>query len=262
MMATQNPETYAAIDAAILPYLPRDRIKACYAAAPGNELRRKFSSPKSSAALVANAFGLFLEQPGLLEGLPIERPSKVNLECEVRFPWAGGRHPYLDVLIEGNGALIGVESKRYEPFRARVTAEFSAAFRRPVWGDMMQGYEAIRDLLGADPLAFTHLDAAQLVKHALALRTTVKRETARHDGKRIVLVYLYAEPMAWPDGRPISVDLHARHRQEVERFAAATGGSEVDFHPITYQALLACWEASSSHVMHTHAQAIREHFKV
>ena len=261
-MPTQNQETDAAIDAAILPHLPRSRIKACYAAAPGNELRRKFLSQESSAALVANAFGLFLEQPERLEGLPTKRPSRVNLECEVRFPWAGGRHPYLDVLIESDDALTGVESKRYEPFRGQVSAEFSAAFRRPVWGDMMQGYEAIRDLLGANPLAFMHLDAAQLVKHALALRTAVSGESASHNGKRVVLVYLYAEPTEWPDGRPIPVDLHAQHRREVERFAATTGGSEVDFHPTTYQALLSCWEASSSHVLRTHTQSIREHFKV
>src|SRR5262249_10378924 len=55
--------------------------------------------------------------------------------------------------------------------------EFSAAFKRPVWGDKMRGYESIRNLLSADPLAFTHLDAAQLVKHALGLRTVVTRET-------------------------------------------------------------------------------------
>jgi hypothetical protein len=48
--------------------------------------------------------------------------SWVNLEQVVRFPWAGGYHPCLDALIETRSALIGVESKRYEPFRAKQPA--------------------------------------------------------------------------------------------------------------------------------------------
>src|SRR5690348_10362454 len=133
MASIHEQELEAAVDAAILPHLPRARIKACYAQAPGDELRGKFISAESSAALAANAFGLFLEQPQLLEGLPGQRALEVGLECELRFPWAGGRHPCLDVLIEGAEALIGVESKRYEPFRAHCLAEVSDAFLRPVW---------------------------------------------------------------------------------------------------------------------------------
>jgi hypothetical protein len=56
----EKPNLEAAIDAAILQYLPRDRIRARYAQAPGNVLRDKFISPQSSAALAANAFGPFL----------------------------------------------------------------------------------------------------------------------------------------------------------------------------------------------------------
>src|ERR1700733_11879280 len=127
----------SAIDAVLLPYLPRERIKLCYAHSPGNELRAKFFSPQSSAALVANAFGLFLENPAQLEGLPGGPIQTVDLEKSLRFPWSGGRHPYLDVVITGSETLVGIESKRYEPFRGHTVAEISAAYRRPVWGAEM-----------------------------------------------------------------------------------------------------------------------------
>jgi hypothetical protein len=253
-------EMEAAIQAAILSHLPRDRIKACYARAPGAELRGKFVSPESSAALVANSFGLFLERPELLKGLPDGPALQVDLEREVRFPWSGGRHPYLDVLIESANALIGIESKRYEPFRTPKPAVLSAAYQRPVWGESMRGYEAIRDLLGAEPLAFAHLDAAQLVKHALGLRTSVERQGVRYGGKQPLLVYLYAEPLAWPNSRVIPIEVHEQHRREIERFAATVADDEVEFHPLTYEALLSCWRSSESELLRAHAQAIRQHF--
>ena len=49
------------IEAALLPGLPADLIRAAYASAPGNEIESgEFFSPESSSALAANAFGLFL----------------------------------------------------------------------------------------------------------------------------------------------------------------------------------------------------------
>jgi hypothetical protein len=165
---------------ALLPGLPKQSILACYTAAPGNEIASgKFTSPESSAALVANTFGFFINRAAELPPLPGESdlgwPAlTVTLECVVRFPWAGGRHPCLDVLIETDTALIGIESKRYEPFRSEITEEdsvtpWSTAYSRPVWGDAMRGYERIRDDLPAGRTKFARLDAAQLVKHATYL---------------------------------------------------------------------------------------------
>ena len=53
----------------------------------------------------------------------------------------------------------------------------SDAFLRPVWGERMKGYERVRDQIRADNGCYGRLDAAQLIKHALALRTAV------HNGK-------------------------------------------------------------------------------
>ena len=190
--------------AALLDHLPKDAILARYLAAGGQELvSGKFANPESSAALVANAFGLFGERPDLLS-LPADwlgghAAENVDLEAQMRFPWSGGLHPWLDVGVQTAERLIGIESKRYEPFRDQKTASFSAAYTRPVWGRAMGPYEAMRDALSAG-LRFAFLDAAQLVKHAFGLRTEGQKT-----GRQAVLCYLYAEPRAFPDGRPIPV---------------------------------------------------------
>ena len=54
-------------DDLFLPGLPVGIIRTAYLDAPGNEIESgKFASPESSAALVANAFGLFLDDPAAL----------------------------------------------------------------------------------------------------------------------------------------------------------------------------------------------------
>jgi hypothetical protein len=169
-------------DEDFLPGLPVERIRASYAAAPGQELASgKFANAESSAALVANAFGLFLERPALLPQIPggvgWSWPARsLALEATVRFPWSGGRHPCLDVLVVTDSALIGIESKRYEPFRTKPAAGLSDAYWRPVWGANMTGFERMRDGLRNHRIRFEHLDAAQLVKHAFGLRSAIDRD--------------------------------------------------------------------------------------
>ena len=46
------------------------------------------------------------------------------------------------MLVETNGALIAIESKRYEPFRkTKSQTLWSDAYWREVWGPHMAGYE-------------------------------------------------------------------------------------------------------------------------
>jgi hypothetical protein len=253
-----------AMDGIWLPGLPLERIIADYAAAPGKELESKLLSPESSAALVANAFGFFLERPSDLPPLPSAEdwgwpPSSVRLEAIMRFPWAGGRHPCLDVLIETPAALIGIESKRYEPFRPARAPTLSDAYWRPVWGPAMSGYERVRDGLRDGSMVFTQLDAGQLVKHAFGLRTEVHRDAAL-PGKRPVLLYLYAEPPRWHDGRGISQEDFASHRAEIARFAQIVNGDEVAFRSWSYRDLLVVWSAVANSDVRGHAAAIAARF--
>ena len=89
----------ALVTAQFLPGIPIQLVRKAYEAAPGNEIESgKFGSPESSAALVANIFGFFLDRP---TELPLPRatpewswpPISVQLEAVVRFPWTEAATP-------------------------------------------------------------------------------------------------------------------------------------------------------------------------
>ncbi len=260
-MGTKN------LDDVLLPGISVERIRAAYGAAPGNELDSgKFLNPESSACLVANVFGWFLDRPADVPALPGTAEcgwpaQRIELEEEVRFPWAGGRHPCLDVVIETKSAFIGVESKRYEPFRSKNNPDLSEAYWRAVWGPSMARYEATRDRLRDGTAGFKHLDAAQLVKHAFGLRSAVHRAGSA-EGKRPVLVYLYAEPKRWGGGEGIELsrtDVLA-HRTEVAAFAASLEGDEVQFRSLSYESLLTSWRETAIPPIRAHASAVANRF--
>jgi hypothetical protein len=242
-----------------LPGVPAAHIVARLSRAGGDEIGRgKFANPDSSAALACNTFGWFIERQGELPPLPGMLPrasvSRVDVEYSPRFPWRGGRHPWLDAVVETDAQLIGVESKRFEPFRDRKLPSFSSAYDRPVWGPRMKPFEAMRDALKAGRQTFAFLDAAQLVKHAFGLVTDARRKR-----KAPVLVYLFAEPASL-GGRPIPRESIARHRAEIARFEAAVRGAEVAFHATSYREWLGFWPASPSPVG-AHAQAVIARFQ-
>jgi hypothetical protein len=245
---------------AFLPHLPIDEIIAAYEKSDGNEIKsEKIASPASSAALVANTFGLFLGRARNLPALPglydVDWPAtRVCLEQNVRFPWRGGRHPWLDVVIETRSWLIGIESKRYEPFRPGKPASFSAIYSKHVWDDGLAPFGGIRDRLTSGSLSYECLDAAQLVKHAFGLHTQAAKRN-----KKAMLVYLFAEPDRWPeDGRAIGRERHERHAAEAADFAKAVEGSDVPVRLCTYRALLAAMETSPYADVVAHAHAVRE----
>ncbi|MDE0350242.1 MAG: hypothetical protein OXM56_11130 [Gammaproteobacteria bacterium] len=249
-----------------LPGVPAAEIERALMAAPGNEIgRRKFDHPESSAALAVNAFGFFLHRPAELPALPgCEQAGwpahSVSVETAVRFPWRGGRHPVPDCLIATRSALIGVESKRYEPFRPRKAPSLSKAYWRDVWGSRMTGYAGARDALRENPRLYSCLDAAQLVKHAFALRTEVHRR-GPHAGLRPMLLYVYAEPEVWVrTGRQIGADTRATHLSEIESFAQHVAGDEVKFVSCSYRRLLETWLRVPGGTIRDHAQAVIDRF--
>jgi hypothetical protein len=240
-----------------LPGVPAEAVRSALSRAPGSELASgKFDSPESSAALVANAFGWFLERPRSmlpLPGVPMGLPVTVDIEAELRFPWSGGRHPWLDAVITTATTLVGVESKRYEPYRPRKAISFSEACDRRDWGKGMARYTAMRLALTEGRQSYRCLDAVQLVKHAYALRTqSVKR------GLGAVLVYLHAAPKTWASGKPVSPEAIARHQAEIADFARAVKGDDVSFVPLRWSDLLADWAKMPA--MADHAAAITARF--
>ena len=246
-------------DLQFLPGIPASHVRACLAKAGGKEIESgKLSSPESSAALAVNCFGWFIEKPEQLPPLSgLETagvPELVDVEFCARFPWSGGRHPWLDAVVQTPTTLIGIESKRFEPFRDVKSVALSDAYDRPVWGGNMKSYERMRDRLRSGEERFVHLDAAQLVKHAFGLVAEGGRRKLTP-----VLFYLFAEPAA-RNGRAISLDDLVRHRNEIARFAEAVAGDDVTFHSASYREWLATWRRLNSSIA-AHGRAIMESFE-
>lgn len=244
---------------AFLPGVPVDAVIERLEQAAGNELASgKLSSPESSAALAINTFAWFTPRPHLLPDFPgldgLGRAAAVDVEYCARFPWSGGRHPWLDAALQTATTLIGVESKRFEPFRDLKSASLSPAYDRPVWGDDMEPFEAVRDQLRSGSLRYEFLDAAQLIKHGFGLVTDGRRK-----GLSPHLHYLFAEP-ATLNGKPIAEATLEQHRQEIISFAALVAGSEVTFSACSYREWISSW-ADAPEEVRLHGQRVLDTYQ-
>ena len=250
-----------------LPGVPGQEIEQILNAAPGNEITSgKFDNPASSAALATNTFGFFLNRAKDLPPLPdcnwVAWPAgSLALEATVHFPWKCGRHPVLDCLVTTPSALIGIESKRFEPFRKKSPGSLSNAYWRPVWGDDMTGFKEIRGNLRENSNLYDFVNAAQLFKHAFALRTAVHNRSTEYYGLTPVLMYLYAEPNIWPkDNKLVDPAQKAKHRKEIAHFASVVEGDEVVFVSCSYSRLLEDWSHHKDHRIRAHADAVTHRF--
>jgi hypothetical protein len=242
---------------AFMPGVPEHLVRAALIKAGGNEIDSgKLDSPESSAALAVNAFGWFLARPTDLPPFPplldLDWPAdRIDVERQMRFPWPGGRHPWLDAAVETATHLIGIESKRFEPFRDAKIVNLSDAYDRDVWGNGMAPFTAMRDALRSGDAVFAHLDATQLVKHAFGLVTE-----GRRIGKAPVLLYLFAEP-AMRGSDAITPEALARHRAQIARFTTAVAGAGVQFAACSWREWLANWTGDAR----AHADALVERFQ-
>lgn len=270
--ATESPD----LAKALLWGLPTERIRADVSRGDGDEIGRgRIFSPRSSTALAVNAFGPFFERtralpplPGLDEyGWPA---SRIEAESKLPFPWSKGSLvgvPNLDVLIETATAIIGIESKRFEPWdrKSKPSSKslWSSKYTDHDWGEVLRGYMRMRDDSRAADRGgghlFQHLGEAQLVKHAFALHTATL-PGGFFPGKTPVLFYVHAEPRLSPAGRPIPETAHAMHRAEVAQFAAVVAEDAVRFHACSYRELLASWSRGEQPQLRAHAAALRAFF--
>jgi hypothetical protein len=197
--------------------------------------RPKFQSAHSSSALALNAFGAWLGREDSLEICGLKaRGATLQLEAQQRI-FRGGRAPNLDCLLTGERQVVGIESKLTEPLTVHRPDAWSEAYGRPTcrsllsdgWSDLLEEY-----LHGtATP---GHLEAGQLVKHALGLM-------AQNREKDVHLIYVYWEPENAED----FVEFR-NHRAEVTRLADRVAGSPPRFHAISYPELLRGWTAADA----------------
>lgn len=240
-----------------LPDLPVEGITECLKRSPGHEFRSgKMEGPESSAALVANAFGWFLHRAAQLpplQGVPSGAITSVTLEAEMRYPWKEGRQPWLDVGMESATTLIGIEARRYEPFRPAKATGFSEIYDRPVWREKLPRFTQLRDDLVKGEVAFEALDAVQLIKSAYGIWTRAEKRASG-----AVLVYLYADPKNWANGKPVDAGLKARHRKELAQFSSLIAGDGVAFVRLRWADLLAQWAGVPQ--LQAHAAGLRGMF--
>lgn len=240
-----------------LPDVPADTVLQALSRAPGNEVATgKIDGPESSQALTANAFGRFLAQPALLPALPavpMGRPEQITLSDELHLPWRGGRHPWCDATVTTATSYVGICARRYEPFRPAKANRFAEPFDSVDWGSGMARYDALRAALATGSLTYRHLDAVQLVKQAYGLRNQAHRRA-----RGAVLVYLFATPAAWANGKPVDPEAIARHTAEVADFAKRIKGDDVAFARLRWSDLVAQWAGIPA--LAPHATALQNRF--
>lgn len=209
--------------------------------AGGGELKNQRSRPAkiralhSSAVLAINVFQYWESRsgPGLPKALGLAG-SLEKLEIERQFASGlKGMPPTLDVVLSLSGnRTVAIESKFTEWMTKKrlKLADFREKYLEPgleLWaGSNLPGCQALATEIAAGDVEYRHLDAPQLLKHALGLS-----KSAAHP---FSLVYLYYDI----GGRSAIADLH---RAEVSRFAAAVDES-LEFRALTYQSLFQALE--------------------
>jgi hypothetical protein len=191
--------------------------------------RGKIRALHGSSALAINVFDYWRERPRepLARALGIDG-TITEIEFERPFPTGmRGVPPHLDVTLTLNdGRVIAIESKFLEPYPARPKKVLPF---RATYFPHGPGRWATAELPACQRLAesvrsgeriFRHLDAPQLLKHALGL--------ARKYSNGFALWYL------WYD---VGDDEGMVHGREVEEFAACVE-PELGFRAVGYQGLI------------------------
>ena len=217
-----------------LPGVPKEHVRYRLRQAARDGIGSdRLEHPESSAALAVNAFGWFIPRPQSLPILPGTEEAGAATRIEVaycaRFPLGGRKHPWLHAVVTTDTHLIGVVSKRCEPFRDAPRAQFGPAYQRTGRGADMQRWHLVRDGLRDGRIVYQHLDAAELVIHAYGLHSEARRLR-----KAAQLHYIYAEPSGHSGGAIPAADLW-QHRAEIADFAARVAGDDVGFSSCSYR---------------------------
>ena len=200
----------------------------------GNELSdsprgpAKFCAAFSSSALAVNTFGPFRNHPERLHLLKYQGFRAGQFEYKL--PTAlKGNAPNLDFVVTSDDVTVCIESKFLETLNPK-EAKFSDSYTGAIESLAEPAWAEIYTHLKQYPNHYTHLDAAQLVKHYLGIRHALNGTS-----DSLVLLYLYWEP-----SNAEQVDEFQRHRDEVADFSQRVAKSEVEFAALSYPQL---WES-------------------
>jgi hypothetical protein len=216
-----------------------------YEKGAGNELTQKFRAVHSSAALVANTFGRWKNEPEKPSLFGLSSFASLKLEWRPN-NWFTNRPPNLDVLMESPGCRVAVESKLTEIF-VNKQPQFSSRYTRDrfpncedVWWHLLE--EACQ-------WPRSRFDAAQIIKHYLGLSNVWEA------GRETHLVYLYWEPINASSFRE-----YDQHTQDLKKFGKKVKNSKIKFQSMTYSRLCQEWLKISA--LKAHAERIVERYEV
>jgi hypothetical protein len=195
----------------------------------GRELEGKFRAAHSSSALAVNSFGPFRRHKSDLAIGDRRGLSIVGFEQKCPTGLRRGTPPNLDLVLECQDQIIGIESKCTEYLSAHSTEFAKAYFDEVIDARRESGWFAEMERLSDAPDDYRWLDSAQLIKHAFGLAHT-------YPGKPVQLLYLYWEP---PNADEFPVFSH--HKSEIARFADRVAGSSPSFAAMSYSELWNGW---------------------
>ena len=163
-------------------------IEGDYRGGGGKELEQKFCAVHSSAALAANHFARFKQEPSQLVILGQSGFNCVVLEKKLP-TGLRGIPPNLDVFFENRDCCIAVESKLLETLSPK-KPHFSTSHSKDRLPHCEPQWLALIESASNAPEGY--LDTAQLVKHYLGLVYHLKENKIN---KRPILLYLYWKPV-------------------------------------------------------------------
>lgn len=199
----------------------------------------KMKSIISSSALVVNLFQYWQDNKkdilsllkALLPNYNYDTPSSttITFEEELQIKGINGATPNLDVIIELEDEIIAIESKFAEPYRSHTYKNLSTKYltNNKLWEGLTKTQELAKKLENK----YTHLDAAQLIKHILGLKTDDK---ISNKNKKITLLYLWYNVPNSEEAK--------KHEEEIDEFAKIVGEDNINFHHITYQKVISYLE--------------------
>jgi hypothetical protein len=213
----------------------------------GKELGLKFRAVHSSAALAANHFARFKQEPSQLVILGRSGFNCVVLEKKLPIGLRG-IPPNLDVFLENSNVCMAIESKLLETLSLK-PPHFSSSYVKerlpycePQWWDFIES---------APKVSKAYLDTAQIVKHYLGLMNYVQKKV---DHKPILL-YLY-----WKPENAQEIEEYQIHEQEIKNFKNKVVGSRVEFVPMSYPDLWEAW--SKEEALAEHARKLIDRYYI
>ncbi|MDQ3672722.1 MAG: hypothetical protein M3364_09860 [Actinomycetota bacterium] len=190
-------------------------------------------SAYGSCLLALNTFAPWRLDPSSLEVDGDDGFAELRHECKLPI-FSRGRAPNLDVVLSDGRRVVAIESKLTEHLAPHGPGEFKPSYARAI-AEAASGWQDLFARLSDGSESFTYLDARQLVRHYLGMRSQVSAGGG-HEGKRAKLIYLYWEPT---DGDELEVV--RAHRAEVDRLVAIL--HDPSFATLTYAELLKAWRA-------------------